>query len=94
LPALEAAMADEPKHIQARKAAQTALDDATAAEQKAAKDLLAAVEPFLASDKLDAKLVKCAVLSDATPKALAEFAQQGKERESMVEKLLADCSGS
>ena len=83
-------MADEPKHIQARKAAQTALDDATAAEQKAAKDLLAAVEPFLASDKLDAKLVKCAVLSDATPKALAEFAQQGKERESMVEKLLAD----
>ena len=88
--ALEAAMADEPKHIQARKAAQTALDDATAAEQKAAKDLLAAVEPFLASDKLDAKLVKCAVLSDATPKALAEFAQQGKERESMVEKLLAD----
>jgi hypothetical protein len=90
LPALEAAMADEPKHIQARKAAQTALDDATAAEQKAAKDLLAAVEPFLASDKLDAKLVKCAVLSDATPKALAEFAQQGKERESMVEKLLAD----
>jgi len=88
--ALDAAKADEPKHIQARKAAQTALDDATANELKAAKDLLAAVEPFLASDKLDAKLVKCGVLSDATPKGLAEFAQQGKERESMVEKLLAD----
>lgn len=88
--ALDAAKADEPKHIQAHKAAQTALDDATANELKAAKDLLAGVEPFLASDKLDAKLVKCAVLSDATPKGLAEFAQQGKERESMVEKLLAD----
>ena len=88
--ALDAAKADEPKHIQARKAAQTALDDATANELKAAKDLLASVEPFLASDKLDAKLVKCGVLSDATPKGLAEFAQQGKERESLVEKLLAD----
>ena len=88
--ALDAAKADEPKHIQARKAAQTALDDAIANEMKAAKDLLASVEPFLASDKLDAKLSKCAVLSDATPKGLAEFAQQGKERESLVEKLLAD----
>lgn len=88
--ALDAAKEDEPKYIQARKAAQIALDDAIANELKAAKSLLASVEPFLASDKLDAKLSKCAVLSDATPKGLAEFAQQGKERESLVEKLLAD----
>ena len=48
------------------------------------------VDPFLASDKLDAKLVKCAVLAEATPRGLAEFAQQGKEQEALVEKLLAD----
>ena len=41
-------------------------------------------------DKLDAKLVKCAVLTEATPRGLAEFGQQGKEREALVEKLLAD----
>ena len=48
------------------------------------------LEPFLASDKLDAQLVKCVVLAEATPRGLAEFAQQGKEQEALVEKLLAD----
>jgi hypothetical protein len=35
-------------------------------------------------------LIKAAVLSQATPRGLAEFAQQGKEQEALVEKLLAD----
>ena len=54
------------------------------------QDLLADWMPFLSSDKLDAQLVKCVVLAEATPRGLAEFAQQGKEQEALVEKLLAD----
>jgi len=45
---------------------------------------------FLASDALDAKLVKFVVLYEATPRGLAEFAQQGTEQEALVEKMLAD----
>ena len=56
----------------------------------AAKPLLADVEGFLASDKLDARLVKCAVLANATPRGLAEFAQQGEKEAKLVDRLLAD----
>jgi hypothetical protein len=45
---------------------------------------------LLASDKLDKKLVKYVVLHEATPKGLAEFAQQGKAQAALVEQLLAD----
>jgi len=45
---------------------------------------------FLASDALDAKLAKCVVLLEATPRGLAEFAQQGTEQAALVEKMLAD----
>jgi len=70
---------------------------------KAAKDALAQAKPrmlkvleelklseFLASDALDAKLVKYVVLLEATPQGLAEFAQQGKEQAALVEQMLAD----
>ncbi len=45
---------------------------------------------FLASDKLDARLVKYVILFEATPRGLAEFAQQGAEQAALVDKLLAD----
>jgi len=45
---------------------------------------------FLASDALDAKLAKYVVLLEATPKGLAEFAQQGKQQAALVEQMLAD----
>ena len=45
---------------------------------------------FLASDALDAKLAKYVVLLEATPRGLAEFAQQGKEQAVLVEKMLSD----
>jgi formylglycine-generating enzyme required for sulfatase activity len=48
------------------------------------------LKTFLTSDKLDAKLAKYVVLLDATPKGLAEFAQQGKEQALLIEQLLAD----
>ncbi len=87
---LDKAKAEAAKAGQANQTAQTALAKARTDEQTAAKAILAEIEPFLSSDKLDAKLVKCTVLAEATPRGLAEFAQQGSEQEALVEKLLAD----
>lgn len=87
---LDKARLDEPRLIMTRQAALAALAQAQSNELMAAKVILTKVEPFLASDKLDAKLVKCAVLANATPRGLAEFAQQGKEQEALAGKLLAD----
>ena len=87
---LDKVQADESKSIRANEAAQAVLARAQADELAAAKAVLTALKPLLSGDKLDAKLVKCAVLTDATPRGLAEFAQQGKEQEALVEKLLAD----
>jgi hypothetical protein len=87
---LDKAQSDEPQLIRANQAAQATLVEAQNKELIAAKALMANVEPFLASDKRDPALVACAVLAGATPRGLAEFAQQGKEQESLVERLLAD----
>lgn len=46
--------------------------------------------PLLTSDKLDSQLVRFVVLHDATPRGLAEFAQQGPEQAALVERLLGD----
>ncbi len=56
----------------------------------AARVVLAEADAFLASDQLHAQLVKCAVLANATPRGLAEFAQQGDEQEALIATLLAD----
>ena len=88
--ALEAAKAGAAKHAEALAAAKAALDKALAHESKTAGDLLAGVGNFIGSDKLDPKLVQCAVLANATPAGLAEFAQQGGAREELVTKLLGD----
>ena len=45
---------------------------------------------FLASDNLDPKLVKFVILNEATPRALAEFGQQGKNHFSLLESLFND----
>jgi len=86
--AWDKAKLDEPKLLQAVQAAKEALALAQANTLKVGNELNP--EPFLASDKLDAKLVKYEVLAQATPRGLAEFAQQGADQEALVEKLLAD----
>jgi hypothetical protein len=88
--AYDKAMADEPKLRKANDAAQAVLAKAKANELNATKSLLANLDSFLSSDKLDAKLAKCAVLTDATPRGLAEFAQQNPNGAALIEKLLAD----
>lgn len=86
--AFDQAKLDEPKLTQALQAAQEALAQARAQTKKATQDL--GLKPFLSSDKLDAALAKCVVLLEATPRGLAEFAQQGQEQEALVERLLGD----
>ena len=88
--ALDKARLDEAKVTQASQATQAALVQARTNELLAATSLLADLKPTLASDQLDAQLVKGAVLAKATPRGLAAFAQQGKEQEALVEKLLGD----
>jgi len=56
-------------------------------EEQAKADSL---NKFLASDGLDAKLAKYVVLLEATPRGLAETAQQGREQAALIEKMLAD----
>lgn len=87
--AYDKAKIDEPQFKKASEAAQVALAKAKAAEMEAVNSLLASLDSFLSSDKLDAKLVQAAVMTAATPRGLAEFAQQSSEKETLVEKLLA-----
>ena len=92
--ALKAASGTNPKDKEAAgkalKAAQEALAKAKADAQAPVKAMLAAVENFLASGKADAQLMRCAILTNATPRGLADIAQQGNEQAALVEKLLAD----
>jgi predicted nucleic acid-binding Zn-ribbon protein len=76
------------KFVQASQAAQAALAQAQAATMQAVNAL--GLDPLLASDRLDASLVKFVVLFEATPRGLAEFAQQGAEQAALVDELLAD----
>ncbi len=85
---LDQAERDEPRLIQELEAAQEALVRAQAKTLKAVDALN--LQSFLSSNKLDAKLAKYVVLFEATPRGLAEFAQQGKGQEQLVENLLAD----
>jgi hypothetical protein len=55
-----------------------------------ARALLADHGAFFGSDALDGKLVRIAILTHGTPRKLAEFAQQGKAEEALLDKLFAD----
>jgi hypothetical protein len=55
-----------------------------------ARALLADHGAFLGSDALDGKLVRIAILTHGSPRRLAEFAQQGKAEEALLDKLFAD----
>jgi hypothetical protein len=81
---------DKEAAAKAHQAAKEALELATTHALAPTKAVLTDLGKFLKSNKLDAQLVKLNVLAQATPEGLAEFAQQGNEQESLVEKLLAD----
>jgi len=81
---------DKEAAAKAYRAAKEALAQAATNAQAPASAMLTGLEKFLASDKLDTPLAKYVVLAEATPRGLAEFAQQGPQEEALVEKLLAD----
>ena len=63
------------------------------AEAKAldsARPLIADAKALLASDALDSKLMKAAILRHGTPAGLAEFAQQSDAHKALLDKLFAD----
>jgi len=88
--ALDKAEKNRPKVEKALKESQAAVAQAKVATLEALKDLN--LNPVLSSDKLDADLARYAVLSEATPRGLAAFAQQGKEQEVLIEKMFSSDS--
>ena len=86
--ALDKAKLEEPKLIKQLESAKKKLANAKAEAMKAANQL--GMNAFFASGKLDAKLAKYQIIAEATPRGLAEFAQQGKAPEALIKKLLAD----
>jgi len=80
-------------YLKARKAQKTAKNKKARAQAKA-RTMEAVNElnlnSFLSSDGVDDQLAKYVVLSEATPRGLALFAQQGKEQEKLIGTLLAD----
>ncbi len=90
--AYEKASVEEPGWRKAHEAAQQDLARAQTSERNAADTILADLAPILGSDSLDPKLAKCMVLTVATPRGLAEFAQQSPSKAELVRNLLADGS--
>lgn len=86
--AIKAARQNEAQLSKQVKAADKAWQQAKTNSSKAYKNL--GVDDLLASDKLDARLARYMVISEATPYWLAAYAQQGPEKEKIIEQLLAD----
>ena len=76
--AVEMAKVEEPKLAGELKVAQDALAKAQGDTLKAVNEL--GLNSFLASDKLDATFAKYVVLTQATPRGLAEFACRARSR--------------
>jgi len=83
---VEKAKNELPAAIEAAKVAKEAHEKATAATWKAMDAL--GTSAILGSTAMDAKLAPFMVIKDATPKGLAEFAQQSPEHEKLVQGLL------
>jgi len=86
--ALDKARLEEPELIRQIESAKKELANAKTEAMNAANDL--GINAFLTSSKLDAKLARYQIMAEATPRGLAEFAQQGKAQEALIERLLAD----
>jgi len=85
---LDKALSQKPKLPKLIEAANEKLANAKENAMKSANEL--GIGAFLASDKLDGKLAKYQVLAEATPRELAEFAQQGRTQEGLITTLLSD----
>lgn len=86
--ALEKLVGEEPRLKQELAATQEAVIQAQAHTLQTINDL--GLKALLSSDELDAHLAKYVVLMEATPRGLAEFAQQGGRQVRLIEQLLSD----
>lgn len=88
LAALKAPREDDAPAV--HKAYQAAKPLAEAKALDSARPLIADASALLASDALDSKLMKIAILRHGTPAGLAEFAQQSDAHKALIDNLLAD----
>jgi len=88
--ALDEAEKNRPKVEKALKESQQAVATAKAATLQALKDLN--LKTILSNDRLDAHLARHTILSEATPRRLAAFAQQGKEHQELIRKMFSSDS--
>lgn len=86
--AVKDAQATLPAAMQAAEAAKKAHEKAMAATWQAMDEL--GTGGILASTALDGKLARYMVITAATPRGLAEFAQQSPEHGKLIDQLLAD----
>lgn len=86
--ALEKAEREKGANEQAIQQAEQALVQAKQRMAKAAADL--GLDALLSGDALDGRLARFAVMSEATPRGLAAFAEQGPEQRQLIDRLLAD----
>ncbi len=86
-PLTEAGQKLETRYAEQLKRLRTELTATVPQNDQATADTL---NQLLASDALDAKFTKYVVLLEATPRGLAEFAQQGTKQAALVKKMLAD----
>jgi len=87
MPLTEAGLKLQSRYAERLQGLRSELTARTPQHARAKGDVL---KQFLSSDALDARLVTFVGLQEATPRGLAEFAQQGTEQAALVEKLLAD----
>lgn len=85
---LEQAEREHPNKEQAVQTAEAALAETQLQVSNALEAL--DVQPFLSSDKLDAKLAKYVVLTEATSGSLADFVKQSPKHQQLISELLAD----
>lgn len=85
---LDKALKEDTANRKVLEKAQEALAKAQAEEVSAAKNLLSQMASVLTTDKLDAKIVKCVVMLEATPAGLASFSQESPEKAALVDQLL------
>lgn len=83
---LDKAGKNRPQIEKALKEAQATLAEAKASTLNTIAEL--GLKSLLSSDQLDARLARHSILTEATPKGLAAFAQKGEEQEDLIEKML------
>ena len=86
--ALDKAEREKGANEEAVKRAEQELARARAATAEATTKL--GLDALLASDSLDAKLARFTVISQATPRGLATFSEQGPAQKQLIDRLLAD----